>query len=110
MKKDTNLPAMEGPVCPLPLPHNDQIVMGHGSGGLMTFDLIQKVFNPYLANPVLDAGNDFGILPPPDISDSRLVVSTDSHIVTPLFFPGGDIGKLAICGTVNDVSMSGDLS
>jgi hydrogenase expression/formation protein HypE len=107
MKNDTNLPVMEGPVCPLPLPHNDQIVMGHGSGGLMTYELIQKVFNPYLSNPVLNEGNDFGILPPPNLPDSRLVVSTDSHIVTPLFFPGGDIGRLAICGTVNDISMSG---
>ncbi len=81
--------------------------MGHGSGGLMTFDLINKVFKPYLANPVLDAGNDFGVLPPAKSADYRLVVSTDSHIVTPLVFPGGDIGRLAVCGTVNDVSMSG---
>ncbi|HQN05359.1 MAG TPA: hydrogenase expression/formation protein HypE [Anaerolineaceae bacterium] len=101
------LPEMEGPVCPLPLPHNEQVVMGHGSGGLMTRDLINKVFAPFLSNPVLDAGNDFGLLPPSQISNPRLVVSTDSHIVTPLFFPGGDIGRLSVCGTVNDISMSG---
>lgn len=101
------LPEMEGPVCPLPLPHNEQIVMGHGSGGLMTRDLISKVFFPFLSNPVLDAGNDFGLLPPSNLKDPRLVVSTDSHIVTPLFFPGGDIGRLSVCGTVNDISMSG---
>ena len=107
MTEVTRLPEMEGPVCPLPLPHNEQIVMGHGSGGLMTRDLINKVFHPLLSNPVLDAGNDFGLLPPSDTENFRLVVSTDSHIVTPLFFPGGDIGRLSVCGTVNDISMSG---
>jgi len=107
MTEFSQIPEMEGPVCPLPLPHNEQIVMGHGSGGLMTRDLINKVFHPFLSNPVLDAGNDFGLLPPADTENYRLVVSTDSHIVTPLFFPGGDIGRLSVCGTVNDVSMSG---
>lgn len=107
MTETMNLPEMEGPVCPLPMQHSEKIVMGHGSGGLMTFDLIKNVFKPYLANPVLDAGNDFGLLPPAGSSEYRLVVSTDSHIVTPLVFPGGDIGRLAVCGTVNDVSMSG---
>jgi len=52
----------------------------------------------------LDAGNDFASLP---VQEGRVIVSTDSHIVKPLFFPGGDIGRLAVCGTVNDVAMSG---
>lgn len=98
---------MEGPVCPLPLHHHTQIVMGHGSGGRMTQELIQEVFVPYFSNPALLEGNDFANLPAP-ITDARhIAVSTDSHIVFPLIFPGGDIGRLAVCGTVNDVAMSG---
>ncbi len=99
-------PVMEGPVCPLPLRHDEKIVLGHGSGGRMTRDLIEKIFKPYLTNPPLEAGNDFARLPvvPPS---SELVVSTDCHVVAPLFFPGGDIGRLAVCGTVNDIAMSG---
>lgn len=105
---DLKIPIIEGPVCPLPLRHDQTIVMGHGSGGGLTHDLIEQVFKPFLQNPVLDAGNDFAeISLPPNTDPGRLVVSTDGHIVYPLFFPGGDIGRLAVCGTVNDVSMSG---
>jgi len=103
--------SFEGPACPLPLAHTQQIVMGHGSGGRMTQDLIQKIFFPHLASQPLSQGNDFAHLGLPNGAElhGSLAVSTDSHIVTPLFFPGGDIGKLAVCGTVNDVSMSGAL-
>ncbi len=102
-------PGFEGPVCPLPLRHDQQIVLGHGSGGRMTHDLIQRVFLPALKSAELEAGNDFARLgfPDRDPKPGKLVVSTDAHIVSPLFFPGGDIGRLAVCGTVNDVSMSG---
>jgi len=96
-----------GPLCPLPLAHNEQIVIGHGSGGKMTHDLITKLFAPYLNSPALQQGNDFAGLTLPQ--GGRLAVSTDSHIVKPLFFPGGDIGRLAVCGTVNDISMSGGI-
>jgi hydrogenase expression/formation protein HypE len=104
-----NLPAMEGPVCPLPLSHHDKIVLGHGSGGRMTKELIQKVFMTHLSSPPLLENNDFARLRLPDgaTAQGKLIVSTDAHIVKPLFFAGGDIGRLAICGTVNDVSMSG---
>jgi hydrogenase expression/formation protein HypE len=106
---------MENPIifdslsCPLPLPHNRQIVMGHGSGGRMTQDLINQVFMPFLASPALAVGNDFGKVGLPGNSNLKghIAVSTDSHIVKPLFFPGGDIGRLAVCGTVNDISVSG---
>jgi hydrogenase expression/formation protein HypE len=95
---------LTSPSCPTPLRHDDRIVIGHGSGGRMTADLINRIFQPYFSNPILLAGNDFASL----ISfKGKIVMSTDSHIVSPLFFPGGDIGKLAVCGTVNDVSMSG---
>jgi hydrogenase expression/formation protein HypE len=98
-------PNFEGAVCPLPLTHNEQIMMGHGSGGRMTHDLIQSVFAKYLSNPILDRNNDAASL---EITEGqRIAVSTDCHIIKPLFFPGGDIGRLAICGTVNDVSMLG---
>jgi hydrogenase expression/formation protein HypE len=101
----------DGPLCPLPLAHNEQIVIGHGSGGKMTHDLIRRLFAPYLNSPALSQGNDFAGLELPAQAKlhGRLAVCTDSHIVTPLFFPGGDIGRLAVCGTVNDLSMSGGL-
>ncbi len=83
--------------------------MGHGSGGKMTHDLILRVFQQFLNSPELRAGDDFGAVTLPVESGlaGRLAISTDSHIVSPLFFPGGDIGRLAVCGTVNDVAMSG---
>ena len=106
---ETLIPTFEGPVCQVPLRHEEQIVIGHGSGGRMTHDLIQRVFLPRLSSQALLAGNDFGRVGLPENShlSGSLVVSTDSHIVKPLFFPGGDIGRLSVCGTVNDVSMSG---
>jgi hydrogenase expression/formation protein HypE len=90
--------------------------MGHGSGGKLSHDLIQKVFLPPFYNPVLSAGDDAGIVQIGDNKDRskrratyapKLAISTDSHVVWPLFFQGGDIGRLAICGTVNDVAMLG---
>jgi len=102
---DKNMPSLEGPVCPVPLQHGETIVMGHGSGGKMMNDLIRKTFLPPLDNPVLRAGDDAGVVQLN--SCTRLAISTDSHVVSPLFFPGGDIGHLAVCGTVNDVAMLG---
>ena len=98
-------PEVQGGVCPAPLPHNETIVMGHGSGGLLTQDLINRIFLPAFSNPALLAGNDFALLE--NESNFRIVVSTDAHIVTPLFFPGGDIGRLAVSGTINDIAVSG---
>jgi len=94
----------ENASCPILLPHDSRIVMGHGSGGRMTRDLIRQVFLPLFSNPALDAANDFASIPS---QDGELIISTDNHIVSPLFFPGGDIGRLAICGTVNDIAVSG---
>ncbi|RMF50204.1 MAG: hydrogenase expression/formation protein HypE, partial [Anaerolineae bacterium] len=96
---------MEGPVCPLPLPHDERIVLGHGSGGQMSHDLIARLFRKHFSNPMLDAADDAAILP--SIEGHTLALSTDSHVVWPLFFPGGDIGRLAVCGTVNDLAMMG---
>jgi len=101
--------SFEGLSCPLPLQHNEKIVMGHGSGGKMTQDLIKNVFYPFLDSVPLREGNDFARapLPPQAKMQGRLSISTDCHSVFPIQFPGGDIGKLAVCGTVNDMSMSG---
>jgi len=96
---------MEGAVCAPPLPHSEQIVMGHGAGGRMSHRLIQQSFLPAFQNPSLNAGDDAALVQPE--LHQRLSISTDAHVVSPLFFPGGDIGKLAVCGTVNDVAMLG---
>jgi len=98
----------EGLSCPVPLPDAtlDRIALGHGSGGRLSHDLIRQVFLPDLGNPPLSALNDGAVLTLPN-GDGRLVVSTDAHVVQPLFFPGGDIGRLAVCGTVNDLAMMG---
>jgi hydrogenase expression/formation protein HypE len=96
---------IEGAVCAPPLPHGEQIVMGHGAGGRMSHQLIQKAFLPAFQNPALNAGDDAALVEPE--LRQRLSISTDAHVVSPLFFPGGDIGKLAVCGTVNDVAMLG---
>lgn len=84
--------------------------MGHGSGGTMSHNLIKRVFLPAFDNPALRAGDDSGIITLPARKESlekRLAISTDSHVVAPLFFPGGDIGRLAVCGTVNDLAVMG---
>ena len=96
---------LQGAVCPVPLAHNEQVVMGHGSGGKMSQDLISGLFLPPFDNPILRAGDDAGVFEAN--SQTRLAISTDSHVVWPLFFSGGDIGRLAVCGTVNDVAAMG---
>jgi hydrogenase expression/formation protein HypE len=80
------------------------IRLAHGAGGRMMADLISEVFAPPLDNPYLRQMADSAVVQP---SDLRLAISTDSFVVHPLFFPGGDIGSLAVHGTVNDVAMSG---
>lgn len=94
----------EGPVCPVPLPHKDTIILGHGSGGKLTHELVRSIFHKHLSNPFLDQGDDSARL---EKMEGIPVISTDAHVVKPLFFPGGDIGRLAVCGTVNDVAMMG---
>lgn len=96
---------IEGAVCAPPLTHNEQIVMGHGAGGRMSHQLIQKAFMAAFDNPALRAGDDAARLE--SDTHQNLAISTDAHVVFPLFFPGGDIGRLAVCGTVNDVAMLG---
>lgn len=91
--------------------NNDIVTMGHGSGGMLTKQLIDEVFLEAFGSRELLEGNDAGVTALPcefaDLSPMRLAISTDSFVIDPLFFPGGDIGRLAICGTVNDVATSG---
>jgi hydrogenase expression/formation protein HypE len=101
--------AWESAVCPAPLSHRDQIVLGHGSGGRLSHELIARLFQPAFDNPALRAGDDAAEVGPAFAHGERLVVSTDAHVVWPLFFPGGDIGRLAVCGTVNDLAMLGGM-
>ena len=82
---------------------SDTIILAHGSGGKLSHELIEKKFLPFLMNPMLSKLDDSAIFE----ADGRLAFTTDSYVVSPIFFPGGDIGKLAICGTINDLSMSG---
>jgi hydrogenase expression/formation protein HypE len=96
--------ALPGAVCPLPISHHEQIVLGHGSGGKLSAQLLEQVFLPAFSNPWLDKLDDQAVF---QINGSRLAFTTDSFVVTPLFFPGGDIGRLAINGTINDLAMSG---
>ncbi|MGB9674475.1 MAG: hydrogenase expression/formation protein HypE [Anaerolineales bacterium] len=103
---DEQSPIIQGAYCPLPLTHQEQIVLGHGSGGKMTHDLIRTIFQARLSNPYLDSGNDGAVISF-DQQESEMVVSVDSHVVSPLFFPGGDIGRLSISGTVNDIAVMG---
>jgi len=82
----------------------DIVMMAHGSGGMMSQQLIEQVFKQSWGNPHLELMLDGALL---DLPPGRLAMSTDSFVITPIFFPGGDIGKLAICGTVNDLVACG---
>lgn len=90
--------------CPIPIAGTLEILLGHGSGGKLTSELIAGTILPAFRNPALDALDDQAIV---DIGGTRIAFTTDSYVVTPLFFPGGDIGELAVNGTINDLAMSG---
>lgn len=92
--------------CPVPLSHRTEITVGHGGGGRLTQDLIERIFRPAFAHPALAAAHDGAVLP---VGGLKLAFTTDAHVVSPLFFPGGDIGTLAVNGTVNDLAMCGAL-
>jgi hydrogenase expression/formation protein HypE len=90
--------------CPAPLKPTERIVLGHGSGGRLSAELLRDVFLPLFSNPVLDRLDDQAIV---EIGGARVAFTTDSFVVKPLFFAGGDIGSLAVHGTVNDLAMGG---
>jgi hydrogenase expression/formation protein HypE len=95
---------MIAPVCPAPLAAKDTVLLGHGSGGKLSAELLRDVFLPSFANPLLAKLNDQAEL---EIQGVRLAFTTDSFVVKPLFFRGGDIGSLAVHGTINDLAMGG---
>jgi hydrogenase expression/formation protein HypE len=82
---------------------NKSVLLAHGSGGKLSHELVEKVLVPFLSNPVLGKMDDSAVF---DI-EGRVAFTTDSFVVSPLFFPGGDIGKLSICGTINDLAVVG---
>jgi hydrogenase expression/formation protein HypE len=90
--------------CPLPIMDHKEIVLAHGSGGKLTHRLIEKVVLPQFRNDLLDPLHDGAIF---SLNGKRVAFSTDSFVVNPIFFPGGDIGDLAVNGTVNDLAMCG---
>jgi len=90
--------------CPTPLVGGDRVLLGHGSGGKMTAELIARYFLPAFRNPYLERLDDQAVL---ELEGARVAFTTDSYVVSPLFFPGGDIGALAVNGTVNDLAMAG---
>jgi hydrogenase expression/formation protein HypE len=90
--------------CPAPLPARETILLGHGSGGKLSNELVRDIFLPALRNPALARLDDQAIV---KIGNQRLAFTTDSFVVKPLFFAGGDIGSLAVHGTVNDLAMGG---
>lgn len=92
------------PSCPLPLRHHAQVQMAHGGGGTLMRDLIERVFIPNFRNPLLEGRHDGAVF---QVGSEKLAFTTDSYVVRPLFFPGGDIGSLAVNGTVNDLAMCG---
>ena len=92
------------PVCPLPIAEYPQILLAHGGGGKLMHDLIEAMFVPTFSNSLLSERHDGAVF---DVGPSRMAFTTDSYVVNPLFFPGGDIGSLAINGTVNDLAMCG---
>lgn len=81
-----------------------RIQLAHGGGGRMSQDLIENIFLPIIGNPILNVMNDQGVF---EVNGSRFAFTTDSYVVSPIFFPGGDIGELAVYGTVNDLAMGG---
>lgn len=90
--------------CPIPGSRYENVVLAHGGGGRLTHSLIRHLLVPAFDNPALALGHDGALL---DRPRGRIAFTTDSYVVNPLFFPGGDIGKLAVYGTVNDLAMCG---
>jgi len=85
-------------------PWEDRILLAHGSGGELSHQLVDSLFAKHFQNPLLQPLDDSAVI---SAEGGKWAFTTDSYVVTPIFFPGGDIGKLAVCGTVNDLSMSG---
>ncbi|GBD91516.1 hydrogenase isoenzymes formation protein HypE [bacterium BMS3Abin04] len=104
MKQESKLNLSNGFNCPLPLTNYDTVQLAHGSGGKLMSELIDKIFISTFNNKILNKMEDQATL---EIGKNKIVFTTDSFVVDPIFFPGGDIGELAVNGTVNDLCMCG---
>ena len=90
--------------CPIPIQNYPNVLLAHGGGGKLMHQLIGKLFVPAFRNTLLDAQHDASVF---EVNGARLAMTTDSYVVRPLFFPGGDLGSLSVHGTVNDLAMTG---
>src|ERR1035437_8021130 len=90
--------------CPLPISQYPHVLMAHGGGGKLMHQLLENVFGKAFSNPILDTRHDAAVF---EVPSRKLAMTTDSYVVRPIFFPGGDIGSMAVHGTVNDLAMSG---
>lgn len=104
MPEDSTIDISGGFACPIPKTEYSNILLAHGSGGKLTHQLIEKMFLPQFRNELLEPLHDGAVF---TVGGARLAFSTDSYVVNPVFFPGGNIGELAVNGTVNDISMCG---
>jgi hydrogenase expression/formation protein HypE len=94
----------ENATCPIPIADYPHVLMAHGGGGRLGQMLVERLFGAAFSNPALDARHDGAVL---EVDAGRIAISTDAFVISPLFFPGGDIGSLAVHGTVNDLAMCG---
>lgn len=99
-----NETVQSGMVCPMPIHRYEHVLLAHGGGGRLMHRLLEEVFLPAFDNPALRQRHDGACL---NLGDRKMAVTTDAYVVRPLFFPGGDIGTLAVNGTVNDLAMCG---
>lgn len=102
--QNTSLGANFSPSCPIPISDYPNVLLAHGSGGKLMHNLLEKLILPAFSNPLLETRHDGAVFP---VGDAKLAFTTDSYVVHPLFFPGGNIGTLAVNGTVNDLAMCG---
>src|ERR1035437_6211753 len=104
MKRDVSETLAAGPSCPIPFNDYPQVLMAHGGGGKLMNQLIEKMFLSTFKNSLLETRHDGAVF---SLGNTRLAFTTDSYVIRPLFFPGGNIGELAVYGTVNDLAMCG---
>jgi len=90
--------------CPIPNSQYDKVLLAHGGGGKLTHQLIDNLFYPSFNNNFLNQDHDGAVI---DVNGTKIAMTTDSFVINPIFFPGGDIGDLAVNGTVNDIAMCG---
>ncbi len=104
MKKNDQIDLSAGMICPVPMSEYERILLAHGGGGTLSHQLLQKMIFPQFDNELLRTEHDGAIW---EVNGMRFAFSTDSYVVRPIFFPGGNIGELAVYGTVNDLSVCG---